>query len=162
VPQTPLERLLALVALAAILGLVALLIPAWQEYQRNAEPRSTASTPPASAPPAPAATETATSTQPTTTAPAPKRPTPRRAVLEFVAARGSSWISARADSATGPLLYEGVLLEGRTLTLTRRRLWLRLGAPQNLDARLNGKRLADLPQDVADVIVTRTGMQVAP
>jgi hypothetical protein len=45
------------------------------------------------------------------------------------------------------------------LRLPAHRLWLRIGAPWNLDARLGGKRIS-LPDHVADVVVTPTAVRV--
>jgi hypothetical protein len=43
--------------------------------------------------------------------------------------------------------------------LRGRRIWIRLGAPQALEARLNGKAVA-LPPDTASVMVTVDGVSV--
>lgn len=63
---------------------------------------------------------------------------PSRASLVLHAVRGRSWISARA--ADGRLLYAGVLPEGRRVRLRAPVLWVQVGAPANLDARVNGGR----------------------
>jgi hypothetical protein len=47
----------------------------------------------------------------------------------------------RAGSARGPQLYEGTLLAGHKLVFARRFLYLRAGAPWNLDVRVNGRTL---------------------
>jgi cytoskeleton protein RodZ len=77
----------------------------------------------------------------------------RTAKLQLTASRGPCWLLADLGSATGRQLYMGTLEQGRTLRLAGKRLWIRLGAPQNLDASLNA-RPVDLPQDTANVVVT--------
>jgi Helix-turn-helix domain len=88
---------------------------------------------------------------PPTPKPRPRHREPQALVL--VAARGSSWIEAHAGSRAGPLLYRSTLATGRRLRLPAARLWLRLGAPWNLEARLGGRRIV-LPSKVANVVIT--------
>jgi cytoskeleton protein RodZ len=69
---------------------------------------------------------------------------PPRAVvphLQLVASRGDCWLEIHAGSRRGPLLHEGILPRGGSLTIARRFLWIRIGAPASLDVRLNGRRL---------------------
>lgn len=113
---------------------------------------------PRSSPRAPAST-TSTTTG-TATQPGRERSrAPTRLVL--VAARGDCWLSVRAGSREGSILYEGVLGEGRSLRFAGRRLWIRMGAPWNLDAKLNGKEAPQMPADTGNVLVTRAGMSPA-
>jgi hypothetical protein len=86
------------------------------------------------------------------------RVTPARLVLR--ATRGESWLMVRRGSESGPLVYEGTLASGRSLRLAGKRLWLRVGAPANLAAELNGKRANGLPSSTADVVVTRAGIRL--
>jgi len=88
-----------------------------------------------------------TSTQPETVA---------RIVL--VARRGRCWLSIHQGSATGRLVYERTLEQGRTARFVSPRLWIRIGAPWNLDATLNGKAV-QLPASTGDVVVTPTGLR---
>jgi len=88
-----------------------------------------------------------TSTQPKTVA---------RIVL--VARRGRCWLSIHLGSATGRLVYEKTLEQGRTARFISTRLWIRIGAPWNLDATLNGKAV-QLPASTGDVVVTPTGLR---
>jgi cytoskeleton protein RodZ len=86
----------------------------------------------------------------------PRRPAPAppaRAQIVFAASRGPCWLSVRRGSATGPLLYERMLEPGQHASFAGARLWIRIGAPWNLDAALNGKPV-QLPAAVADMIVT--------
>jgi hypothetical protein len=93
------------------------------------------------------------------TAPAPRKARHRQRkppTLVLVAARGSCWIEAHADSRAGPLLYRATLATGERLRLPARRLWLRIGAPWNLEARLDGRRVV-LPSTVSNVVITPRG-----
>ena len=65
--------------------------------------------------------------------------TPRRARVVISATRGDSWIEARAGSQTGRILYNETLTQGRTVTISARRVWLSLAAAGNLDVLVNGK-----------------------
>jgi hypothetical protein len=59
--------------------------------------------------------------------------------IALTAARGDSWLIVRANSANGTVLYQGILAQGQTIRRSARRLWLRVGAGANLDARVNGR-----------------------
>jgi Domain of unknown function (DUF4115) len=90
--------------------------------------------------------------RPATRSTAPKaRPTPHRKplpipVLSLKAARGRCWIDAHLDGARGRVVYIGTLAQGTTIRFSLRRpLWIRLGAPSTLDARIGGKPVTDLP-----------------
>jgi transcriptional regulator with XRE-family HTH domain len=91
----------------------------------------------------------------------PERPRPVGPLrVALVAGRGDCWLAARAGSATGQLLYQGLLTTGGSLRFRRNLIWFRLGAPWNVDLRINGRRLA-LPSSgqVVDVLVTPTGVR---
>jgi hypothetical protein len=51
------------------------------------------------------------------------------------------------------VLYERMLEPGGRARFAGARLWVRFGAPWNIDATLNGKRV-QLPAAVGDVLVT--------
>jgi cytoskeleton protein RodZ len=87
----------------------------------------------------------------------PSRPA-RNASLVLAAARGPCWLAVHVGSSAGRLLHEGMLAQGESLHFAGRRLWIRLGAPQNLEAMLNGEHAA-LPDDTASVVVTRAGIR---
>jgi hypothetical protein len=53
-----------------------------------------------------------------------------------------------------------MLRRGTSLHVSRRSVWIRIGAPWNLDARLNGKLLQTLPANTGNVLVTRAGAKV--
>jgi hypothetical protein len=118
---------------------------------------------------APAAGPTAHQPPPTAPATAPAHTTPAvvatktrsaaagLAVLAVRATRGSSWLMARVDSATGRLLYQGVLSTGHSVTLRARRVWVRFGASSYLDLRLNGKPIRLTHSGTVDAVFTRSG-----
>jgi hypothetical protein len=78
--------------------------------------------------------------------------------LVLTATRGDCWLSVRKGSR---LLYEGMLLDGESLRFVSKRLWVRMGAPWNLKASLNGRTVTGLPADTANVSITRTGLRPA-
>jgi hypothetical protein len=96
-------------------------------------------------------------------APAAGKPSATRlasapAKLHLTAARGDCWLEVRASSATGKLLFTGNLEQGRSIRLTKRRLWVAFGAGANLDVTLNGRRVESFPTGTAAVVVTAKGV----
>jgi cytoskeleton protein RodZ len=89
----------------------------------------------------------------TATPPPATPPRPRTARLAVVAARGSCWLAVRVGTQTGRVLYERTLEQGQTARFAGTRLWIRVGAPWNVDAWVNGKR-AHLPGSTGNVVVT--------
>jgi hypothetical protein len=103
-----------------------------------------------------------TSTGPTsTTGQQPAGPArPAKARLVLTAVRGECWVQVRANGVNGRLLYEGTLEVGQTQRFMRyQRLWLELGAPANVDAKLNGRRVANFPTQPAVVVATAKGVR---
>jgi cytoskeleton protein RodZ len=97
-------------------------------------------------------------TRPTTRAALPAAPRTATqpvtvARIALVATRGPCWLSVHLGSATGRSVYQGTLEQGRTARFSSTRLWIRIGAPWNLDATLNGKPV-QLPASTGDVVVT--------
>jgi len=78
--------------------------------------------------------------------------------IVLVARRVRCWLSAHLGSATGRLVYERTLEQGRTARFVSTRLWIRIGAPWNLDATWNGKAV-QLPAATGDVVATPTGLR---
>lgn len=110
-----------------------------------------------------------TTSTPTTTAShrtTPKKPhhkhvaatLPTSAVV--VASRGNSWLWVRSGSANGPTVYEGTLLQGKTLPVSLKSgpVWIRIGAP-TIDIRLGGRLVRGLPTQVGNVLLTRRGIR---
>jgi cytoskeletal protein RodZ len=86
---------------------------------------------------------------------------PSRATL--VASRGSSWLWVRSGSASGPTIYEGTLLQGKTLPVNLKNgsVWMRIGDPPMIDVHLGGRIVHGLPTQVGNVLLTRRGIQPA-
>jgi hypothetical protein len=82
----------------------------------------------------------------------------RPATLVLTAAQGPCWLSVHLGSRAGRNLHEGTLEQGQSLRFAAKRLWIRLGAPSNLEAILNGAP-ASLPDDTASVVVTTAGLR---
>jgi cytoskeleton protein RodZ len=143
--------LLAAVLVVALLGVLA-----WRFEPAGHSPAS---------PPPPTSTPQArlVAAPPPTLHP-PGHTTTRSAQL-VLHARGRCWLSIRADSAVGPVLYEATLEAGGilryTLAMSRPRLWLRIGAPWNLELSLNGKAITALPRVPGNVVVSRGGVRSA-
>jgi cytoskeletal protein RodZ len=74
---------------------------------------------------------------PRTHQPVHKAAKPRTTVV-LTAARGDSVLEVHALSITGPILFQGTLLQGKSQRFSGRLIWVRAGAPANLDARVNG------------------------
>jgi Domain of unknown function (DUF4115) len=87
-----------------------------------------------------------------------RREQPAPATLVVTASRGPCWLSVRRDSSTGKRLYLGILRRGRSLHVSGARIWMRVGAGENLVVRVNGRKLADFPEGIADVAVTSDGV----
>jgi Domain of unknown function (DUF4115) len=72
------------------------------------------------------------------------------------ASRGDSWIMVRSGSKTGKLLFQGILVKGRSLRVAGSVLWVRVGAGAHLDARVNG-RLLTLQAGTFNALLTPSG-----
>ncbi len=81
--------------------------------------------------------------------------------LVLTAARGDCWVSVRSGGPEGDLLFSGTIAYGSTERFTGRRLLLEFGdAPaENLNVKLNGKRVRSFPVDEPVVIVTPKGVR---
>ena len=64
-----------------------------------------------------------------------------QARLELRATKGDSYLIVRSRSAIGKVLYQGTLERGQKQRFDGRVLWLRLEAPANVLAKLNGNRI---------------------
>jgi cytoskeletal protein RodZ len=80
-----------------------------------------------------------------------------------VASRGNSWLWVRSGGANGPTVYEGTLLQGKTLRVSLKRgpVWIRIGDPTSIVVRLGGKQVHGLPTQVGNVLLTRRGIRSA-
>jgi cytoskeletal protein RodZ len=150
------ESNFVVVALAGIVAVTILVVVAWKFGSSGANTGANLLTD------NPAATQqtlptTATETQGT----APSQPVTRLARLVLNAVGGDSWLRVRAGSANGELLYEGTLQQGQTQRFSKwKRLWIELGAPASLEAKLNGHRVKNFPTGPSIVVVTARGVRV--
>jgi len=76
------------------------------------------------------------------------------AALVIRAVRGDCWLLARRGGATGPVLYEATLQQGQVIRLTAPRIWVRFGAPWNVDASRAGHVVHGLSVTHAVNVVT--------
>jgi cytoskeletal protein RodZ len=157
-----------LAAIAAIVAVVAA-VAAWQLRGSPTTPAAAGSSAPSSpsshsSPPAqsstpPAKHHSATGTEhPATTTVTTAAAS--RAVL--MATRGRVWMEVRAGSATGAILFEGILEQGKTLPVKLSpTVWMRVGAPWNLDVRIAGKIAPGMPHEASNVLITASGIAPA-
>jgi cytoskeleton protein RodZ len=146
----PVESNFVVVALAGIVAVTVLVVVGLRE----------AGSDPPNDPPIVPATTGQTTTESTATestggaTPAAQAPV-RRARLVLTAVRGDCWMQVRAGGVNGKLLFEGTVEQGQTQRFVKyKRLWLELGAPGNLNAKLNGRRLQDWPTRSSIIAVT--------
>jgi cytoskeleton protein RodZ len=98
-----------------------------------------------------------TSTPRTTTA--PRRPATS---LVLTATDGPCWLLVRLGSRAGTEVYEGTIQPGQTVRFgLRKALWIRLGAPWNVDASIGGRTVDALPQRTGDVLARPSGLTSA-
>jgi hypothetical protein len=173
-PESTLDRLVLVLGICALAGLVALIVPEWRSYtagdsstRASAPPLPAVTPPPPSAPVTTEVSPSARSVPPgshsattaTPSSPVAKPAKPLVATLRLLAERGDCWVEARTGSASGRQLYFGMLPQGQELVLSGRAVWLRLGAPQNLDGWIGTKRVRSLPSAAATVVATPAGVR---
>jgi cytoskeletal protein RodZ len=91
----------------------------------------------------------------------PARRVPTVARLEVTASLDASWLQVHRGSATGPVVYQGTLEKGESQLFVGRRLWLDVGRPEVVTAKLNG-RIVHLPTGgPKNLVVTARGLRVA-
>lgn len=71
------------------------------------------------------------------------------------AVRGDCWVSLRRGSAAGEVLFEGLLVRGRRARVRGDRIFVRLGAGENVRVTVGGKP-RPVPPGTADMVVRRT------
>jgi cytoskeleton protein RodZ len=128
--------LAAIVAVAVVVG-----VAAWGVSSHNAS--TLGRTPP----PAAAATVRSHTTKPAATKKILVRvmhTQPKPAALVIDAARGDCWLQVRSGGANGAVVYEGTLQAGSTMRFAQSSVWVRFGAPANVDAARGGKSVAGL------------------
>ena len=147
------ESNLVVVALAAIVAITVLVVVGLSGLGSD----SGDDTPPPGATTEPTTTSAASGA--TTTGAGDEAAGPK-ARLVVTAARGPSFLEVRNGGANGKLVWEGTLEQGQTQRFVKyRRLWIDLGEPQNLNVKLNGRRVADFPTEPAVVVVSADGVR---
>lgn len=92
--------------------------------------------------------------------PVPAPPRPRSLAVTLLARRGSCWVEARRGSAAGSVALEETVRAGGSLALGRTPLYLRLGAPWNVDLRVGGHvRALQTAGEPVDLLVTAAGVR---
>jgi cytoskeletal protein RodZ len=140
------------ILLAVVIGVLA-----WQFGRPGGSPITT--------PTPPTAAHTRTQARPhahKSTPPQTPSSTQAARTLVLAATRGRCWLWVRAGSSTGPTMYEQTLQQGQTIRFALHRpLWIRIGAPWNIDATLAHQSLT-LPAHTGDVLATPSGLTPAP
>ena len=75
----------------------------------------------------------------------------------ITATRGPSWVVVRDRSAVGPVLYRGILEQGHRIRLRRPPVWAQVGAAQNVDVRVSGRRIPLGGAALTGVVLTAQG-----
>jgi hypothetical protein len=153
-PSTFREKLIAAIGFAAVLLLAVLAFTGGN----SGDGARTIANPP---PPPPATTAPGTTTTPPPATTTGRQPQPGDARLVVKASRGDSLLSVHADSEEGESLYDGVLSQGRSVSLFGPRLWIRLGAAENVDLTLDGRPVERLPAGQIDLVATPGRLQAA-
>jgi transcriptional regulator with XRE-family HTH domain len=83
--------------------------------------------------------------------------------LTLAATRGDCWLELRVGSSTGPIVYEHTLRRGEAARFgLRKTLWIRLGAPWNLDAKIGSRSVtSQLPDRTGDAKATAHGVSAS-
>jgi len=90
-----------------------------------------------------------------------RTPPPQPAALVVTAARGTCWLLVKSGSSTGATVVERTLQRGDRLRLgLGRPLWIRIGAPWNVDATIAGQSV-ELPAHTGNVVATPSGVRPA-
>jgi Helix-turn-helix domain/RodZ C-terminal domain len=149
-PARRMESNFVVVALAGIVAITILVVVAWK-FGSSGNPTST----PLLDGAGPTTTQGGTHAGGKTQSPPAHKP--RKARLVLRASGGDCWMQVRAGGASGELLYEGTLQQGQTQRFAKwKKLWLQLGAPAYVKAKLNGHAVG-LPTSPAIVVVTVRG-----
>jgi transcriptional regulator with XRE-family HTH domain len=78
------------------------------------------------------------------------------AVAVLRAVRGDCWILVKSGDR---IVWQGMLRQGGTLRLgLSKHLWVRLGAPWNLDLHVAGRTVGGLPHAPVNVVLSRAGL----
>ena len=148
------ESNFVIVALAGIIAVTILVVVAWKFGSSSPEPSANVVPKPLPS------TDTSGSTSTTKAHASQGSHKQAKARLVLSAVGGDCWLQVRSRSATGKLLYEGTLQAGQTQRFVdSKRLWLQLGNPVYLRAKLNTKQVRNLPGGPAIVVATAKGVR---
>jgi len=164
VPATRPERILSVAVALLTAALAALVMVAWGDY-RAAEPRSFAGVPAERL--TTAAVETVPEPAPvqasvTAVTEPPPRPAAAVARLTVVAARGPCWLDVRRGGSAGRGLFAGILGQGEQRTFRGKLVWVAVGAGENIDVKLNGEPVSNVPAGVSTLIARPDGVTPSP
>ena len=160
VPSTRPERILSVAGVLLTAALAALVMVAWGDY-RAAEPptfrgvpaeRLTAAAVGTVPDRAPAQAPVTAVTKP------PPAPAVRIARLTVIAARGPCWLDVRRGGSTGQGLFAGILAQGERRTFRGKVVWVAVGAGENLDVKLNGEPVSNVPPGVSTLVARPDGV----
>ena len=160
-PSTYREKVIAAIGFGAVLLLVLVALVGGNSSD-GAEPIANPPPPiPSSEEPPPVTTAPQPATAPPPATTTGRQPQPGDAVLVVTATRGESLLAVRADSEDGECLYDGVLVQDRSITLFGPQLWIRLGAAENVDLTLDDRPVERLQAGPIDLIATPGQLQAA-
>ena len=142
-----------------------LIVAAIAVWQLGSSPRNAVqpATPQAKATPPPPHERSSTPAQASKGGPAHVAQPHTHTVLALTAVHGSCWVLARLRTSTGTVIAEQTLAQGQTARFgLLRPLWIRLGAPWNVEAWIGKKSITSLlPTLTGNVLVTAGGAQPA-
>jgi hypothetical protein len=156
VPSSRPERVLALGGVLLAAALAILVGVAWAQY-RDAEPPTLRVAPAEGLSEAPAVSVPDFVPLPTTREVA-SSPADDVARLAVVASRGPCWLEVRRGGSAGPVSFVGLLAQGDGRTFRGKMLWLTVGAGQNVDLRLNGEPVSNVPAGVSTLTARPSGV----
>jgi len=147
-----------LLRVAAFAALVLVGLGVW--LLSRSGPPATVAPPPATT--APAATGPTHTVQHHGATSAPRKPK-SQATLTLTATRGSCWLQVQLVSAAGRTLYQQTLEPGQSARFgLRQPLFIRLGAPRNIDAAIGRRSItAALPRQTGNILATASGLKPA-
>ncbi len=79
-----------------------------------------------------------------------------RVVSLSVSATAGCWVELRSSSASGPLMYQGVLTQGTVKAFQATDVWIRIGFPPGVHIEANGSSVK-LPSTAAPLNILFTG-----
>lgn len=157
-PETPAERVVFTLGLAAIAVLAVLVGLTWRhDHHAHAAPPHKVAAVPATTAAVDATTpkrtpRTVTATTTTTAA------APQASVRLVLRASHDTWLSVRSGSAAGRVLFTGILAAGSSRSFSGSALWTRFGAAANLRASVDGKNIS-LPGGTYSALITSGGLR---